>query len=178
MKTNRKSRLFSAGLVLALAALACNAPSNEPTPTFTPAPATETPLPLPITGAEEECIATANQDVNMRLGPGTAWGVVGQLAGGNSGKVTGHNGDRTWWQLNDSMWVSAPFVTTSRDCDGILVAPTLLTKQPPDNNDNRIIRTKSKTRTSPKLRQLPTKSVSIQSGFEVLFLVSHGPGDH
>jgi len=124
MKLNNKSRGRIAGLALAVAALACNAPSGAPTPTFTPEAlaqeATAPPLPTVLT-APEDCTATANQDVNMRTGPGKAWPVVSKLAGGNSAKVTGHNGDRSWWQLNDSAWVSAPLTTTSGDCSDVPV---------------------------------------------------------
>jgi hypothetical protein len=143
MNAKKKSPILNTLLVLALAALACNLPGGAPTeaPTDTPAPATETATPAvspTVDPASQECIATANQDVNMRLGPGTAWGVVGQLAGGNSARVTGHNGDRTWWQLNDSAWVSAPFTTTKGDCGGILVAgfPPAPTKKANNQNDD------------------------------------------
>src|SRR3990172_6374302 len=111
MNTNKKSRGWSAGLALAVVALACNMPSGEETSTFTPeavaGDVTLPPLATVIT-APDDCIATANEDVNMRTGPGKAWSVVSQLASGNSAKVTGHNGDKSWWQLNDSAWVSAP----------------------------------------------------------------------
>ncbi|HEV8525561.1 MAG TPA: SH3 domain-containing protein, partial [Terriglobales bacterium] len=124
MKTNQKSRILNATLVLAMAALACNAPSSAATPTFTPeaAAATTTFTPAPtLDPAAGQCIATASQDANMRTGPGTDWPVVSQITGGNSAQVTGHNGDKSWWQLNGSTWVSASLTTLSGNCDGLLV---------------------------------------------------------
>jgi hypothetical protein len=138
MNTKRGSGERIAGLILAISALACNLPAGMQAPTSTSTPevveeaaVTLSPFPTVIT-APEDCTATANQPVNMRTGPGTAWPVVSQLDGGVSARVTGHNGDSTWWQLNDSAWVSAPFTTTSGDCSDIPVAgfPPPPTKEP------------------------------------------------
>jgi uncharacterized protein YraI len=126
MNLKRKPQIWVAGTILTLAALACNLPAGGVTPTPTieatvTVEATLPPLPTAIVAAED-CIATANNSINMRTGPGTAWPTVSKLDTGVSAKVTGHNGDKTWWQLNDSAWVSASLTTTSGDCSAVPVA--------------------------------------------------------
>jgi hypothetical protein len=124
MNSRRKSQNWAAGLTLIMAMLACNLPAGTSTETPTLAPVTETAtlveLPTVVTEADD-CVATASRDANMRTGPGQAWPVVSQLASGNSAKITGHNGDKTWWQLNDSAWISASLTTTSGDCTNVQV---------------------------------------------------------
>lgn len=125
MNFKRKSQHWVAALALTLSALACTMPSGEPTPTVTPEAVVTEEAALPalptVVTAPEDCIATANSPANMRTGPGKAWPVVSKLDGGNSAKVTGHNGDKTWWQLNDSAWVSASLTTLSGECSAIPV---------------------------------------------------------
>jgi uncharacterized protein YraI len=146
MNIKRKSRSWLAGTMLTLAALACNLPGRGgPTPTPTPeatvtAEATLPPLPTAIVAADD-CIATANKSINMRTGPGTNWPTVSNLGTGVSAKVTGHNGDQSWWQLNDSAWVSASLTTTSGDCSAVPVAgfpppPAANNGGNDNNNDN------------------------------------------
>src|SRR5690349_11699621 len=98
----RKLHRIAAGGMLILAMLACTLPSGAPTtPTAEVVTATvEATLPPLATAivAPEDCIATANKSINMRTGPGTDWPTVSKLDTGVSAKVTGHNGDRTWWQ--------------------------------------------------------------------------------
>lgn len=174
MKANKKSQSWIAGLVLVVVALACNLPSGEET--LTPTPTLESvagevtlpPVPTVIT-APEDCTAMANQDVNMRTGPGKAWPAVSQLASGTSAKVTGHNGDRSWWQLNDSAWVSAPLTTTSGDCSNIPVVgfppppPTTVPTQAPQPTQ---APTNAPTQASPPT-QAPTNAPAVNVAFEV-----------
>lgn len=176
MNTNKKSRGWIAGLALAVVALACNMPSGEETSTFTPeavaGDVTLPPLATVIT-APQDCIATANEDVNMRTGPGKAWSVVSQLASGNSAKVTGHNGDKSWWQLNDSAWVSAPLTATSGDCSNIPVVgfpPPPPTKTPKPEQP---IQTQQPTQAPPQATQpqpptnTPVSAPVVNVAFEV-----------
>jgi hypothetical protein len=70
----------------------------------------------------QACTVRANTDLNVRQGPSTAYAILRILPIGQQGAVTGHNGDRSWWQIDGSGWVSAPFVTSSGDCTGIQFA--------------------------------------------------------
>jgi uncharacterized protein YraI len=177
MNVKKKSRSFIAGLMLVLSALACTLPSGAPvTPTPTieatiTAEATLPPLPTAIV-APEDCIATANKSINMRTGPGTDWPTVSKLDTGVSAKVTGHNGDRTWWQLNDSAWVSASLTTTSGDCSAVPVAgfppPPVANNGNNDggNNNNNNQPTQQPTNSNPPT-QTPTVAFVNNLAFEV-----------
>lgn len=68
---------------------------------------------------------TAQQDVQIHSGPGTQYSVIGSIASGQAGKVTGVSADEAWWRVmcpDDTVgncWVSA---------DPSLTQPS----QPPD----------------------------------------------
>jgi hypothetical protein len=173
MNSKKKSRSWIAGLALILAAMACNMPGGgTPTPSPTlEAVSQEATLPsLPtVIAAPQDCIATANKPVNMRTGPGTAWPTVSQLDGGVSAKITGHNGDRSWWQLNDSAWVSAPLTTTSGDCSSIQVVgfpPPPATNAPPQPSNNNPTQAPPPTN-APAATQAPTSAPAANVAFEV-----------
>ncbi len=123
---------------LVLAALACSLPFStvsveEPTPVPPTAEVvtivvTATPQPGPT--PEEEAagdggmMATANQNLNIRSGPGTAYPITGTFYEGELVPVIGKNDDGSWilLSLNDggSGWVSTPF-TTVGDLSGVPV---------------------------------------------------------
>jgi len=136
---------------LAIAALACNAPSapNTTDATVTAAAQTQAALAaLPSatvaiegtadltqaaqipptsnvptnTAAPQQCQVTANTSVNIRTGPSTFHPILGILQNGVNAPVTGRNNDTSWWQINGNSWVSAPFVTTSGNCNSVPVA--------------------------------------------------------
>jgi uncharacterized protein YraI len=170
MNPHKKSQTWLVGLTLIMAMLACNLPSSTSTETPTPAAVTETAtlpaLPTVITEAED-CVATATRDANMRTGPGQAWPVVSQLASGNSAQVTGHNGDKTWWQLNDSAWISASLTTTSGDCSGVLVVGF---PAPPEANNPPESQQPTQAPTNPpqaQPTQAPTNAPLVNMAFEV-----------
>lgn len=101
-------------------------PAATDTPAATTVPPTETPLPRPR--------LTANQNVNVRGGPGTNYAIVGRLAGGDSYDVTAKNAAGTWLQFNydgDPGWVSAELVTVSGDANAISVAQNIPAPPPP-----------------------------------------------
>lgn len=133
-----KSRSLSAGLVLALALLACNLPSgtpaeptataeNQPPPTLsfntevpseTPPP-TET-LPPTLTPTPTIPIAWPKEvGVNCRLGDSTDWVVVGALLVDQTATIQGKNAAGTWWYVttpNDPgtpCWVSGVVTNTA-----------------------------------------------------------------
>ncbi len=73
---------------------------------------------------------TAENAVNVRLGPGTDYLKIGMLLAGQSAAVLGRNDDASWWaidfpiQPNNVGWVAADFVTaTNADAVPVLEAP-------------------------------------------------------
>ena len=142
-----KPRILFPALVLALATLACNLPSNVPvtetptlelvtpsatqplptnTATITP-PATNT-SPPPATNTPSVPIVFARDvNVNCRLGPGTAWVAISALTVGQTAQIVGRSADGTWWAVTDPLnsgrrcWVSASVVSTGGNLSGIPV---------------------------------------------------------
>jgi uncharacterized protein YraI len=59
-------------------------------------------------------VTAAENQVNLRGGPGTNYEVVGSLAPGESLEITGRNGDSSWWQVSlpdgRSAWVAGQVV--------------------------------------------------------------------
>jgi uncharacterized protein YraI len=93
----------------------------EPTATAT---ATQQPTATPV----PEPQFTANQNMNVRQGPGTAYAIVGQLNSGDNGKVSGKNQDGSWLQFNyngDPAWVAAALVSFSGDPNAVQIAQNI-----------------------------------------------------
>lgn len=83
-------------------ALAMVLPSDKPTPTVEVKP---------------ELTINVSQ-IEVRLGPGEKYRSIGKAAQGAIYEVTGHNGNRTWWQIDfegDPGWVSASAVTRNEE---------------------------------------------------------------
>lgn len=141
-----KPKTLFPALMLVLAMLACNLPSNVPVtetptlelfPTFTQVFSTDIPTltPLPADTAPPPPTATPSVPVafprdvavNCRLGPGTAWVVLSGLGLGQSSQITGRTNDGTWWNIVDPSsagrrcWVSASVVNTAGNIAGIPV---------------------------------------------------------
>ncbi|HSJ85908.1 MAG TPA: hypothetical protein VK909_01785 [Anaerolineales bacterium] len=132
-------------LVLVLAMLACNLPSNvavTETPTLQMLPsATTQPLatdlptqpPLPSNTPPPAATSTSTipivfpkeTNVNCRLGPGIAWIPTSALIVGQSSQITGKNSDGSWWNIVDPQntskrcWVSASVVNTGGNISAI-----------------------------------------------------------
>lgn len=106
---------------IAQVAVATFTPTPTPTPQFTPTP-TPTATPTPLTYA----IAIANDDTNLRQGPGTNYPRVGLLKKGEQLKVIGKNKNGSWWQLEGKdgkpAWIIASRVTTEGPIDTVQVA--------------------------------------------------------
>lgn len=142
-----QSRSLLSTLVLVLAMLACNLPSNAATATptltiFTPAPTqplptnspTQTPLPSdtpPPTATGTPTIPVAfpkDVAVNCRLGPGIGWIVLSGLSVGTSSQIMGKSGDGGWWNIVDPFnssrkcWVAASVTNTAGNLTNIPVA--------------------------------------------------------
>lgn len=143
-------------VVLILAVLACNAPTRAKvsaretqtaiaqatagTPVGEVTQQTSTPPGTPATSiltwtpAPQQCIATADDVVNVRGGPSTYHPILRVLSQNTTGVVTGRNADSSWWQIDGNGWVSASFVTTSGPCGSIAEAsfpPAPPTATPP-----------------------------------------------
>lgn len=77
--------------------------------------ATDTSVPTATTGAavtEQSSQVTTKQDVNMRAGDGTGYGVMTVIPGGETLQITGINGAGTWYRVlyHDAIgWVSVDF---------------------------------------------------------------------
>lgn len=105
------------------AAAATDAPAEAPTveqPTAEPtsAPATATPVPKLIVN---------NDSANVRLGPGTEYGLAGTVTRGQAFDIVGTNADGTWWQFccvnGQQAWIFGELVDTENaDIDTVPVA--------------------------------------------------------
>ena len=71
-----------------------------------------------------------SQNINVRGGPGTVFGVVGTAPEGRALAVVGRNADRSWWQVccvnGQPVWVSASVVTIRGDEEAVPVVSPLL----------------------------------------------------
>lgn len=91
-------------------------------PTLTPQPPTSTLLPptptLLATPTSQPIIMTAKTDVNVRVGPGINYQVIGTLRKGEQRPLHGKNPDGTWLQTSyreRTGWVSSSFAGISGD---------------------------------------------------------------
>jgi len=113
-------KLLASGPALALA-LATATPTPSPTPEATPTPvATPTP---------DFASVTTGTTVNLRSGPGTGFGTVGQINAGETARIIGKNQDGSWWQIErsggDPAWVVARLVSTQGPADQVAVAENI-----------------------------------------------------
>lgn len=65
-------------------------------PTATPEPPTPEPTPTP----DQATFTVASTTVNVRSGPGTNFGAIGQLRQGQTATITGKNPTGDWWQFD------------------------------------------------------------------------------
>ncbi|MCJ7434827.1 MAG: hypothetical protein MUO77_15195 [Anaerolineales bacterium] len=79
----------------------------------------------PLTSTPNIPIATAKQDANCRLGPGTAYGVRSNLLTGQTAPITGRTTDSTWWVIQDTgsgeCWIWGEVVTVTGDTSQVPV---------------------------------------------------------
>lgn len=71
----------------------------------------------PVSGTQDVAIAVVNADlVNVRGGPGTNYGIVGQVQQGTTFDVVGRTEDQGWWRIcclagtDQASWIVAEFV--------------------------------------------------------------------
>lgn len=116
------------------------APTPVPSPTLAPtvAPPTMTPTATPGPTPAEEPAVTADNVVNVRNGPGTAYTKLGELTAGQTVRATGRNDDKTWWQIayasgpDGKGWVFGELVTANDSAQNLpaVSAPVLPTAGP------------------------------------------------
>jgi uncharacterized protein YraI len=91
----------------------------------TPAPAeTPTAAPSPTSAAAQ---VTTNDIVNIRMGPGTNYGLAGSAQAGETFRVTGKNAAGDWWQIDyrgQAGWIFGQLVTAT-GTEGVAVAQNI-----------------------------------------------------
>ncbi len=117
------------------------APTPQVVATFTPAPQytpTDSPTPMPTgtpTPAYPEAVVST-ETLNLRAGPGTVYGIVGQVLAGQRFRITGRNGVGDWLQIccpagaNRESWISADFAQSNRPVSSLPVAQAPPTPSP------------------------------------------------
>jgi hypothetical protein len=98
-------------------------------PTVTPTAPTSTATAVP---GSPDPVLTTQGSTNVRLGPGTIFGVAYVLPAETTTPIAGKNLDSTWWFISNhglgvNGWVSAAVVTTRGDTGDVpfMAAPTL-----------------------------------------------------
>lgn len=115
-----------------LAVVDASPAATEAAPTDTPqATATEAPV-APTAGV---VTATATDNVRLRAGPGTKYGVLTTIASGTALTAVGRNAENSWIQVqipgkSDLGWVSADFVTIGGDVNSLPVVQSQPTAAP------------------------------------------------
>jgi len=103
------------------------APTVPLPPTDTPVPPTATPQPAPF-------IVVTSDKVNVREGPGTAYGTVGQVTKGQQLDIVGKNGAGDWWQVccisGQQAWVVGRLVLANGDLSIVQVAANIAPPPP------------------------------------------------
>jgi hypothetical protein len=101
-------------------------PAIPPTPEATATPeATEVP---PSPTPEPAPSFTANENVNIRSGPGTSYPRLGSLEAGDVYEIVGKNAAGDWLEFvydGDAAWVTVDMVTTSGNMDAVEVAQNI-----------------------------------------------------
>jgi len=88
-----------------------------------PPPATFVPPPINPNGP---CSVATGQNVNIRIGPSTAYNIAGTFNAGSTAPVIGRLADNSWYQINANGvvgWVSAGVVVIGGQCGNVPVVP-------------------------------------------------------
>ena len=105
-------------------------PTDTQPPAATSAPATATPNGVTV---------TLTDNVRVRAGPGTKFGVLATIANGTTLTAVGRNADSSWIQIQlpgktDLGWMSAQFVTANGDVNSLQVVESPPTTAPTNAN--------------------------------------------
>ncbi|MBI9050552.1 MAG: hypothetical protein JEZ00_14110 [Anaerolineaceae bacterium] len=120
-------------------------PSVTPTQTSTPTVITPT-----LTPTAENAMASSDQTVNCRSGPGIVYGIRGAMHEGETAPIVGQNNARTWWLVDlasfgTNCWVSGTLVNVSGNIGNIglvsdpptptfTITPSNTPKPPPETS--------------------------------------------
>ena len=106
---------------------AATKPSTTPTSVAT-ATAVPNPTPVPATPTPTAPKLTANQNVNVRGGPGANYAKIGELTAGQSFDIIGKNNAGDWYQFSfngQQGWVRQDFVTLIGDAGVVQIAQNI-----------------------------------------------------
>ena len=99
-------------------------PDATPTQVDTPTPEIP-PTPEPTPTPETARLVINNPTLNVRSGPGTNFGAIGQARNGERYDITGKNAAGTWYQINfngQTGWVAGEYVIIEGDPNAVQVA--------------------------------------------------------
>ncbi len=135
---NHERHPYAALIILVIAFLACSLPSGQPTPiptvtvslppSFTPislATPTLPPTPtLALTSTISIPMVSVSQNTNCRVGPGTAYDIVGALLIGEKAEVVGKYQGGAYWVIKNpdgsgSCWLWGNYATVSGNTAGL-----------------------------------------------------------
>jgi len=106
---------------------AATKPPVTPTAAAT-ATAVPSPTPVPATPTPAAPKITANQNVNVRGGPGANYAKIGELTAGQSFGIVGKNNAGDWYQFSfngQQGWVRQDFVTLNGDAGVVQIAQNI-----------------------------------------------------
>lgn len=101
------------------------ATATSEAPTAIPEPPTPEPTSTPLPAQAAFTVTSAT--LNVRSGPGTNYGAIGQLRQGQTYPITGKNRTGDWWQFDyngRAGWVSGPLVRAT-GTEGVQVAANI-----------------------------------------------------
>jgi hypothetical protein len=147
-------------------------PTPEPEPTATPEEQptpepTAVPEPEPTPTPEAARLVINNPTLNVRSGPGTNFGVIGQARNGERYDVTGRNQAGSWYEINfngRTGWVASQFVRIEGDPGAIQVAANI--PAPPVQPTRPPVPTPVPQPTAPPPPPTPSFPFSLLSGVE------------
>ncbi len=106
---------------------AATKPPATPTAAAT-ATAVPSPTPVPATPTPAAPKITANQNVNVRGGPGSNYAKIGELTAGQAFDIVGKNSAGDWYQFSfngQQGWVRQDFVTLTGDAGVVQIAQNI-----------------------------------------------------
>jgi hypothetical protein len=120
--------------------------------------------PAAVETGPQPCSATASTNLNVRQGPGIAYGRVGVLAMGENAPVTGKVDNGSWWQIDfqgTPSWIAASHSYPNGDCE---TAPIVAAPPPPPAAPTHTP-TPSITPGGPTLTPSPTTNASVTATY-------------
>ena len=103
-------------------------------PTPTPSVPTDTPVPPTPTSPPVPFVTVSSDKLNVREGPGTAYGRVGQVTKGQRLDIVGKNAAGDWWQVccvdGQQVWIVDRLVQAQGDLGNVKVAAAIAPPPP------------------------------------------------